>query len=157
MLGSSPSSIVRRFGRAPIQSRLRARVVLVSGPSDVDGGRLWSDIGPWSCVVRRVRRSVLVSPLPLAHRNGGIGCGSRRFGRRARLRLAPLPVVPTHSRGSDGIRGYTVCVLWQGVTSSFPWLVHTATYLVVKGTVCECNRSRGTNLTSEPNARATAP
>ena len=27
----------------------------------------------------------------------------------------------------------------------------------VKGTVCECNRSRGTNLTSEPNARATAP
>ena len=27
----------------------------------------------------------------------------------------------------------------------------------VKGTVCECNRSRGTNLTSELNARATAP
>ena len=27
----------------------------------------------------------------------------------------------------------------------------------VKGTVCECNRSRGTNLTSKPNARATAP
>ena len=27
----------------------------------------------------------------------------------------------------------------------------------VEETVCECNRSRGTNLTSEPNARATAP
>ena len=27
----------------------------------------------------------------------------------------------------------------------------------VEGTVCECNRSRGTNITSEPNARATAP
>ena len=28
---------------------------------------------------------------------------------------------------------------------------------MVKGTVCKCDRSRGTNLTSEPNARATAP
>ena len=28
---------------------------------------------------------------------------------------------------------------------------------MVKGTVCECNRSRGTNLTNEFNARATAP
>ena len=27
----------------------------------------------------------------------------------------------------------------------------------MKGTVCECNRSRGTILTSEPNARATEP
>ena len=27
----------------------------------------------------------------------------------------------------------------------------------VKGPVCECNRIRGTNLTSEPNACATAP
>ena len=34
----------------------------MSGPSGVGGGRLWSGYGPWSCVVRRVRRSVLVSP-----------------------------------------------------------------------------------------------
>ena len=55
----------------------------MSGPSGVDGGRLWSDYGPWSCVIRRVRRSVLVSPSPLVPRNRGTGCGSRRFGRRA--------------------------------------------------------------------------
>ena len=143
--------------RAPIQSRLHARVVLVSGPSGVDGGRLWPDCGPWSCVARRVRRSVLVSPSPLVRRNGGNGCESRRFGRRTCLRMSPLPVVHTYSHGLGGICGYTVCVLWQGVTSSFPWLVHTGTCLVVKGTICECNRSRGTNLTSEPSARATAP
>ena len=47
----------------------------MSGPSGVDGGRLWSDYGPWSCVVRRVRRSVLVSPSPVARRNRGTGCG----------------------------------------------------------------------------------
>ena len=87
----------------------------MSGPSGVDGGRLWSGCCPWSCVVRRVRRSVL-SPLPLVSRNGGTGCGSLRFGRRARLRMAPLPVVPTYSRGLGGICGYTVCVLWQGMT-----------------------------------------
>ena len=92
----------------------------MSGPSGVDGGRLWSDYGPWSCVVRRVRRSVPVSPSPLVPRNRGTGCGSRRFGRRARLRMAPLPVVLTFGRGLGGICGYTVCVLWQGVTSSFP-------------------------------------
>ena len=93
----------------------------MSGPSGVDGGRLWSGYGPWSCVVRRVRRSVLVSPSPLVPRNRGTGYGSRRFGRRARLRMAPLPVVLTFSRGLGGICGYTVpvCVLWQGVTSSF--------------------------------------
>ena len=91
----------------------------MSGPSGVDGGRLWSGYGPWSCVVRRVRRSVLVSPSPLVPRNRGTGCGSRRFGRRARLRMAPLPVVLTFSRGLGGICSYTVCVLWQGVTSSF--------------------------------------
>ena len=77
----------------------------------MDGGRLWSDCGPWSGVVRRVRRSVLVSPSPLLPRNGGIGCGSRRLGRRARLRMAPLPVVPTYSRGLGGICGYTVCIV----------------------------------------------
>ena len=92
----------------------------MSGPSGVDGGRLWSDYGPRSCGVRRVRRSVLVSPSPLVPRNRGTGCGSRRFGRRARLRIAPLPVVLTFSRGLGGICGYTVCVLGQGVTSSFP-------------------------------------
>ena len=129
----------------------------MSGPSGVDGGGLWSDCGPWSCVVRRVRRSVLVSPSPLVPRNGSTGCGSRRFGRRARLRMAPLPVVPTHSRGLSSICDYTVCVLWQGVTSFVLSLVVTyRACLVVKGTVCECSRSRGTNLTSEPNARATA-
>ena len=92
----------------------------MSGPSDVDRGRLWSDYGPCSCVVRRVRRSVLVSPSPLVPRNRGTGCGSRRFGWRARLRMAPLPVVLTFSRGLGGICGYTVCVVWQGVASSFP-------------------------------------
>ena len=92
----------------------------MSGPSCVDGGRLWSDYGLWSCVVRRVRRSVLVSPSPLVPRNRGTGCGSRRFGRCARLRMALLPVVPTFSRGLVGIFGYTVCVVWEGVTSSFP-------------------------------------
>ena len=73
------------------------------GPSGVDCGWLWSDSGPWSCVVRRVRRSVLVSPSPLVLRNGGAGCESRRFGRRARLGMALLPVVLTYSRGSGGI------------------------------------------------------
>ena len=100
-------------------------MVLVSGPSGVDGGRLWSDCGPWLCVVRRVRRSVLVSPSPFVPRNGGTGCGSRRFGRRACLRMAPLPVVPTYSRGLGGICGYTVCVLRQGVTSFVLSLVGT--------------------------------
>ena len=52
----------------------------MSGPSGVDGGRLWSGYGPWSCVVRRVRRSVLVSPSPLVPRNRGTGCGSRLSG-----------------------------------------------------------------------------
>ena len=32
----------------------------MSGPSGVDGGRLWSGCGPWPCVVRHVRRSVLL-------------------------------------------------------------------------------------------------
>ena len=73
------------------------------GPSGVDCGWLWSASGPWSCVVRRVRRSVLVSPSPLVLRNGGTGCGSRRFGRRARLEIALLPKVLTCSRGSGGI------------------------------------------------------
>ena len=75
----------------------------MSGPSGVDGGWLWSDCGPWSCVVRRIRRSVLESPSPLALRNGGTGCGSRRFGRRARLGMAPLTEIPTYSRGLGGI------------------------------------------------------
>ena len=83
----------------------------MSGPSGFDGGRLWSDYGLWSYVVRRVWRSVLVSPSPLVPRNRGTGCGSRRFGRRARLKMAPLPVVPTYSRGLGGTYGYTVCVL----------------------------------------------
>ena len=86
-----------------IQSRLRARVVLVFGPLGVDDGWLWSDSGPWSCVVRRVRRSVLVSPSPLFLRNGDTGCESRRFGRRARLEMVLHPVVPKYNRGSDGI------------------------------------------------------
>ena len=75
----------------------------MSGPSGVDGGRLWSNYGSWSCVVRRVRRSVLVSPSPLVPRNRSTGCGSRRFGGCARLRMAPLPVVPTYSRELGGI------------------------------------------------------
>ena len=97
----------------------------MSGPSGGDGGRLSSDCGPWSCVVCRVRRSVLVSPSPFVPRNGSIGCGSRRFGRRARLIMAPLPVVPTYSRGLGGIFGNTVCVLRQGVTSFVLSLVGT--------------------------------
>ena len=97
----------------------------MSGPSGVDAGRLWYDCGPWSCVVRRVRRSVLVPHSPLVPRNGGTGCRSRRFRRRARLRMAPLPVVPTYSRGLGDICGYTVCVLWQGLTSFALSLVGT--------------------------------
>ena len=97
----------------------------MSGPPSVDGGRLWSDCGPWSCVVRRVRRSVLVSPSPLVPRNGGTGCGSRCFGRSARLGMAPLPVVPTHSRRMGGICGYIVYILWLGVTSFVLFLVGT--------------------------------
>ena len=80
--------------------------MLVFGPSSLGGEWLWYDSGPWSCVVRRVRRvrrSVLVSPLPLVLRNGGTGCGPRRFGRRARLGMALLPIVPTYSRGLGGI------------------------------------------------------
>ena len=75
----------------------------MSGPAGVGGGCLWSDYGPWSCVVRRVRLSVLVSPSPVVLRNGGTGCGSRRIGWRARLEMASLPVVPTYSRGLGGI------------------------------------------------------
>ena len=74
----------------------------MSDPVGVGGGCLWSDCGPWSCVIRRVRLSVLVSPSPLVLRNGGTGCGSRRIGRRARLEMAPLPVVPTYRRGLGG-------------------------------------------------------
>ena len=44
----------------------------------------------------------LVSPSPLVLRNGGTGCGSRCIGRRARLEMAPLPVV-TYRRGLGGI------------------------------------------------------
>ena len=75
----------------------------MSGPVGVDGRCLWSDCGPWSCVVRRVRLYVLVSPSPLVLRNGGTGCGSRRIGRRAHLEMALLPVVPTYRRGLGGI------------------------------------------------------
>ena len=74
----------------------------MSGPSGVDGW-LRSHSGLWSCVIRRVRRYVLVSPSPLALRNGGTGCGSRGFGRLARLGMTPLPVVPTYSREFRGI------------------------------------------------------
>ena len=69
------------------------------GPAGVGGGCLWSDYGPWSCVVRRVRLSVQVSLSPVVLRNGGTGCGSRCIGWRARLEMAPLPAVPTYSRG----------------------------------------------------------
>ena len=86
-----------------MQTGLRASVVLVFGPFGVHGGWLWSGSGPWSCVVSRVRRSVLVSPSPVVLRNGGTGCGFRRFGRRARLEMALLPVVSTYSRGLGGI------------------------------------------------------
>ena len=75
----------------------------MSCPAGVGGGCLWSDYGPWSYVVRRVRLSVLVSPSPVVLCNGGTGCGSRRIGWRARLEMAPLPVVPTYSRGLGGI------------------------------------------------------
>ena len=73
------------------------------GPSGVDDEWPWSDSGPWSCAVRRVRRSVLVSPLPLVHRNGGTEYGSRCFGAHARLGMALPPVVPTYSHGSGSI------------------------------------------------------
>ena len=39
--------------------------------------------------------------------------------------MAPLPVVSKYSRGLGGICGYTVCVLWQGVTSFVLSLVGT--------------------------------
>ena len=42
-------------------------------------------------------------PPPLVLRNGGIGYRFRRFGRRACLGTALLPVVPTYSRVSDDI------------------------------------------------------
>ena len=97
------------------------------GPSGVDGGWLRSDSGPWSCVVRRVRRSVLVPPSPLVH-HGLTGCGSRRFGQRTRLGLALLPVVSTYSRGPGDVVviqyvycRYTVCVLQQNVTCVCPF------------------------------------
>ena len=86
-----------------MQSRLRARAVPVFGPSDVDGEWIWSGSGPWSCAVRRVRRSVLVSPSPLVLCSGDSAYKSRRFGRRARLGMALLSVVPTYSRGSGNI------------------------------------------------------
>ena len=75
----------------------------MSCPASVGGGCLWSDYGPWSYVVRRVRLSVLVSPSPVVLRNGGTGCGSWRIGWRARLEMAPLPVVPTYSGRLGGI------------------------------------------------------
>ena len=53
------------------------------GLSKVDGEWVWSDCCPWPYAVRRVRRFVLVSPLPLILRNVGNGYGFRRSGRRA--------------------------------------------------------------------------
>ena len=47
--------------------------MLVFGPSGVDCGWLRPDSGPWSCVVRRVQRSVLVSPSPFVLLSGGTG------------------------------------------------------------------------------------
>ena len=115
------------------------------GPSGVDCGWLWSDSGPWSCVVRRVRRSVLLSPSPLVLRNGDTGCGSRRFGRRARSGMVLLPVVPTYSRGSGGIVATQhVYCRRRDSRLSFPWLVYTGNCPVVKRTVCECDRNRRT-------------
>ena len=64
---------------------------------------IWSDSGPWSCAVCRVRCSLLLSHLPLVLRRGGTGYGSRCFGWRARLGTALLPVVPMYSRGSGDI------------------------------------------------------
>ena len=63
----------------------------MSGPSGVDSGRLWSDYGPWSCVVGRVRRSVLVSLWPLVPRNRGTGCGSRRFRAARSFKIGAAP------------------------------------------------------------------
>ena len=132
------------------------------GPSGVDGGWLWSDSVPWSCVVRRVRRSVLVSPSPLILRNRGTGCGSRRFRWRSRLRMALIPVVPTYSRGLGGIVAIQyVCCSKAWLCLSFPWSVYNGTCLVGQGTVFECNRSRGTTeratLTHVPRHHKSRP
>ena len=59
---------------------------------------------------------VLVSPSSLVLRRGGIGYRPRRFGRRARLGTALLPVVSTYSRGSGDI------VVIQHVDYSKAWL-----------------------------------
>ena len=112
------------------------------GPSGVDGGWLRSDYGPWSCAVRRVQRSVLVSPSPLVLRSGGTGYGSGCFGRRACLGTTLLPVVPTYSRGSGSTMAMQY-VARRDLRLSFPWSVHTGTCLVAKETVCDCNRSCG--------------
>ena len=72
-------------------------------PSGVDGGWIRSDSGPWWCTVRRVWRSVLVSPSPHVLRDGGTGYGSWCFVRRARLGISLLPILPTYSHGSGSI------------------------------------------------------
>ena len=95
--------MVTRFVRGLIPDRLRARAVPVFGLSDVGGEWVWSDSGPWSCAVRRVPRFVLVLPSPLVFRSGGIGYGSRRFGRCDCLEMALFSEVPTYSRGSGDI------------------------------------------------------
>ena len=64
---------------------------------------MWSDSGSWSCAVWRVRRSVLLSPSPFVLRSEGIGYGSWRFGRRARLGTALLPAVPMYSHRSGNV------------------------------------------------------
>ena len=72
-------------------------------PSGVNSEGMWSDSGPWSCAVRRVRRSVLVSPSHLVLRSRGTGYESRCFGLRARLGTALLPEVHMYSRRSGDI------------------------------------------------------
>ena len=42
---------------------------------------------------------------------------------------------------------FSMCIVARrDLRLSFPWSVYTGTCLVVKGTVCECNRSSGTTL-----------
>ena len=107
-----------------IQTRLGARAVPVFGPSDAHGRWIWSDSGPWLYAVRCVRCFVLVSSLPLALRSAGTGYGSRRFGRRARLGTALLPVVPIYNRRSGDI------VVIQYVGYSKAWLTYCVLFLV---------------------------
>ena len=59
--------------------------------------------------------------------------------------------------GSAYVQPRIVCYLWLYSMCIVARRDFVLSLVGVEGTVRECNRSRGTNLTSEPNARATAP